>query len=215
VNRFRGDLLLSQDGSQLIEAVVREEPRTTITVRDAYTGTRQARRVFNGLVTVLDVDESRAVLGRRSPNRTVWWHTGTDQTKRISDRAGYFADIRANRLATLTADPYDGGCSVVTPLRAPRKTLWRSCKAAVLAASPDGRRLLTEHLLMDGPSSKVSVHGDHGRLFASYRTNGWFGSGSWERDRSLLIETYGSDRAAIVRCEPKACERASKLIDTP
>lgn len=215
MDSIRGDLVLSRDGEQVLETVVRSESRTVITVRDARTGGRLARRAFPGVVTVLDADEDRAILGASSPDRTLWWNTRTDGTKKISGRIGYFADIRADRIATLTADPYSGGCSDLAALSAPRKSLWRSCKAAVMAAAPDGRRLVTVPLLLDGPLSKVSVHGDRGRLFASYRSSGTFGSVTWEGDRSLLLVTYGTKKSAIVRCEPDGCERASKRIDTP
>ena len=215
MDSVRGDLLLSRDGEQVVETVVRTESRTVITVRDAHTGDREARRAFPGVVTVLDADEERAVLGASAPARTLWWHTRTDGTKKISGRTGYFADIRADRIATLTADPYAGGCSVLAALSAPGQGLWRSCGAAVLEASPDGRRLATVPLLMDGPLSQVSMYGDHGRLLARYRSSGTFGPVTWEGDRSLLLVTYGAKKSAIVRCEPDACERASKRVDTP
>lgn len=208
-----GDLLLSRDGEQLLETVVRSGPRSVVRVYDARTGDRLARRAFRGAVQVLDADEERAVLGIGSPDRTLWWHTRTDDTMRISRRIGYFADIRAGRIATLTGNPYDGGCSVFAPLASPREALWRSCEQAVLALSPNGRRLLTAHLLMDGPLGTVSVHGERGRRIATYRSTGWFGRSVWESNREVLLATYGARRAAIVRCEGGACERASGLVD--
>jgi hypothetical protein len=210
-----GDVRLSADGEQVFETVVRSGSESVVTVRDAGTGTREARRTFPGVVTVLDAAGGRAVLGAWSPQRTLSWQTRTDRTRRISDRAGYFADVRADRLAVLTGDPYDGGCSVLAALSSPRQPLWRSCREAVTAASPDGRRLLTRDLLGDGPLARVSVHGDHGHLFDTYRATGGLGAGVWETDRSLLLEAYGQRRGAIVRCEPTGCERASKLVDTP
>lgn len=215
VDGIRGDVSLSRDGEQVLETVVRSGSGTVITARDAHTGDRQARRTFPGFVTVLDADEGRAVLGASSPDRTLRWNTRTDATTRISGRTGYFADIRADRLATLTADPYAGGCSVLTTLSAPRTTLWHSCAAAVTESSPGGHRLVTVPLLLDGPLSQVSVRGDHGHLVARYRSSGSFGPLTWERDRSLLLVTYGAKKSAVVRCEAGACERASALVDTP
>jgi hypothetical protein len=61
----------------------------------------------------------------------------------------------------------------------------------------------------------AEVHGDHGRLIATYRTPGWFGPAAWESNRSLLMLTHGARKTAVVRCKSSACERASKLIDIP
>jgi hypothetical protein len=207
-----GDIVLSRDGEQVLETVVRSGPRSVVRVFDARTGDRLARRAFRGAVQVLDADEERAVLGIGSPDRTLWWHTRTDGTERISRRVGYFADIGAARVATLTGDPYAGGCSVLAPLSAPRRALWRSCEQGVLEASPDGRRLLTTHLLMDGPLGTVAVHGQRGRRIAAYRSTGWFGPVAWESDHDVLLATYGARRTAIVRCRTDECERASRRV---
>jgi hypothetical protein len=207
-----GDLVLSSDGEQLLETVVRSGPRSVVRVHDARTGDRLVRRAFRGAVQVLDADEERAVLGIGSPDRTLWWHTRTDDTQRISRRVGYFADIRAARIATLTGNPYDGGCSVFAPLATPRDALWRSCGQAVLALAPNGRRLLTTHLLMDGPIGTVRVYGERGRRIATYRSTGWFARGAWESNQELLLTTYGARRAALVRCEGEDCERASRRV---
>jgi hypothetical protein len=215
LDHINGDLDLSVDGQQLFEAVVRTESHTVVTVRDAHSGDRLARRTFRGFVSVLDADEERAVLGAWSPSRTFWWHTRTNRTRRIAGMAGYFADIRASRFATLTADAYAGGCSRLSPLSTPSKLLWRSCRQAVTASSPSGHRLLTQYLLADGPMGTAQVHGDHGRLIARYRTPGWFGPATWESNRSLLMLTNGTRKTAVVRCKSGTCERASKLVDTP
>lgn len=214
-DRIAGELHLSGDGLQLFETVVRRATETAVTVRDAETGERLDRRTFRGVVTVLDADEQRTVLGGSAPDRTLRWHTGTDELKRIAGRTGYFADLRADRVAVLTDDPYDGGCSVLTPLSAPRAALWRSCRQAVIESAPNGRRVLTVPLLMDGPLAQVAVHGQHGRSLARYRTSGWFGSTGWETNRDVLLVTYGVKKSAVVRCEDDSCERASHRFDTP
>jgi hypothetical protein len=101
---------------------------------------------------------------------------------------------------------------VFARLASPRRALWRSCEQAVLALSPNGRRLLTAHLRMDGPLGTLSVHGDQGRRIATYRSTGWFGRVAWEGNRSALLATYGTRKAAIVRCEGDDCERASRRV---
>ena len=83
-----------------------------------------------------------------------------------------------------------------------------------MASSPNGRKLLTSYIVSDGPVGQLSMHGDHGRRLATYRTPGSFGPSSWEGNRSVLIATYGAKKAAIVRCGVDACERASERIDS-
>lgn len=213
VDGFRGDVRLSADGTQVFEAVYRfRDKKTRVIVRDAETGERLARRTFAGVVTVLDADPDGAVLGGLSPDRTFRWHPGTDEARRISRRTGYFADLGADRLGMFTDDPYDGGCSVLSTLSAPRTRLWRSCRHAVVGAAPNGRRLLTWPILMDGPLSQVTVHRDNGRLIGRYRSAGTFDRVEWEGNRSLLMVTRGTRKAAVVRCRADDCERASRLV---
>lgn len=207
-------VVLSEDGRHLLLTHVREDARTVVTVRDALTGDRVARHTFRGYVRVLDADKDRAVLGGSAPARTFWWNTRTAATARIAARSGYFADIRADRVAMFTADPYAGGCSVLSTLSAPSEVLWRSCRQAVVATSPQGRRLLTQHLRMDGPVGELSVRGTRGRLRAVYRAPGHFGPAAWETDRRFLVLTLGTRKTALVRCEPGACERVSERIDS-
>ena len=164
---------------------------------------------------VLDADAGRAVVGASSPTRTFWWDTVAGTTSRISRHEGYFADIRADRLAVFTANPYDGGCSVVSPLTAPGETLWRSCSKAVLASAPNGKRLLMLDTFSDGPIGRVYVHRDHGRRITSYRSAYSFGRLEWESNRSLLMVAHGARKVALVRCVVDDCERASKRMDSP
>ena len=214
LDRVVGDPRLSRDGRRLFETVTRTQSHTVVTVRSATTGVRQLRRSFPGFATVLDADRGRAIVGAWGPDRTVRWKLGKNRTKRITRTAGYFADIRADRLATFTADPYEHGCSVLTPLSAPHHRVWRSCRQLVLSASPHARRLLTTSIIMDGPLGLVSVHRGHGRFVHSYRAPRMFGPGAWEDDRSVLLTTHGSKKAAVVRCTGGSCERASRLVAT-
>ncbi len=213
MNRINGDVVLSRDGLQVSETVVRPGATSVVTVRDAYTGDRLAHRTFRGYIRVLDAQKNRAILGGSAPNRTLWWRISTDRTKRIAAREGYFADIRADRVATFTHAPHTSACSILTALSPPRRTLWRSCDQAVVASSPNGGRLLTQYIRMDGPVGQQSVHGSHGRLFVTFRTEGSFGRSAWGNNRSVLMQTAGKKKAAIVRCHVNACERASKLIN--
>lgn len=208
--------LVSDDGEQLWETRVRGGGRSVVVVRDTATGEREGRRAFGNVVTVLDASEGRAVLGIEEPARTLWWNSASDATKRITDRYGYAADIAADRFAVLTGDPLAGGCSTVATLSAPRTTLWRSCDHAVLAFSPNGRRLITHTLYLDGPVSQVQVRGDHGKLFRTYRVKGGgLGSWGWEDNRAALLLAQGPEKSAIVRCEAGDCERASRTIASP
>ncbi|GAB2880303.1 hypothetical protein [Nocardioides pacificus] len=201
--------LLSRDGLQLVE--LRHRGRDTrVSVRDASTGDVVRRRDFAGQLDALDADAGRVILSEWDRG-TRWWSTSTGRLRRISARPGQHADIRADRLASYTGDPYQDGCTVVSRLSAPRRVLWRSCRERVEAFSPTGRRLATVHILADGRGpNQVWVRGARGALKASFRAYS-FGRVVWESDRALLMDTYTARRTATVRCVGTACERASRI----
>ena len=209
------DVRLSGDGTQLARA--RQDLNTVVRVWDSSNGHLQAQRRFRGAVSILDLDETRMVLGAWNPDRTFWWSTATDGTRRISDQPGYAARISADRVATVTGDPYDGGCSVVRSLRRPGRPVWRSCHQRVQVFSPGSRRMATIPILTDGLGSRdVWLHSPGGRVLSHY-TARLFGALQWESDRALLLDTDGARRAATVRCVVNACESASALrpVRTP
>ncbi|MBB6628177.1 hypothetical protein H5V45_12680 [Nocardioides sp. KIGAM211] len=209
---IRGDILLSTDGRQLFEGVVPRVGTTRVTVLDAVTGERVARRTFDGYVRVLDADEDRAVLGGTGPARTFWWNNQSDLTSRISKREGYVADIRADRVGTFSRTAEGSvGSSFVTSLAKPRTTLWRSSQQAVLAIAPSGRRLLTTYLNTDGPIGQLEVHGATGRKLVTYRTPGFFDAAAWETNQALLLTVQERDGSGVtlVRAQGTDLERAS------
>lgn len=217
---FRGepiwDQTLSNDGAQVTVATYLDRRRTRVRVYDATDGTREAARVFRGSVEVLDADERRIVLGGWSPDRTLSWNPDSNATKQVSDRVGYAADISADRLATVTGDPYLGGCTVVTTLSDPRDRRWRSCDERVAEFSPGGTRMATIHILSDGLGPRdVRLRRSGGKPLAHYSTAGWFGQLWWEDERTLLLDTVGAEKAAVVRCVLTDCERATALRPAP
>ena len=211
-HHIRGNVDLSADGLQVFESILRDDQTTRVTVRDALTGAQQSRRRFPGYVQVLVADAGRAVLGSGAPYRTFWWTPETDRTSMISHREGYFADIRADRVATIKISGPENACSALTSLSDRHTTLWRSCEQAILVSSPNGRRVLTRWIMQDGPNNTFSVHRADGRRLVTYRSAGSFGSATWETNRRALLTTYGTKRGSIVRCQLDACERASKRM---
>ena len=204
---------LSGDGTRLVTTRPRGTRRTVVTVRDATSGDLVSRRTFGAGASVLDADEGRVVVGQTGPARTLSWHVDRDRVTRLSDRSGYAADISADRLAVFTRPVYEGGCSVLTRLSAPRRATWRSCERAVLAFSPDGRRMLSTHILMDGPLGQVEVQTARGRRVAAYRSGDSFGVLGWEDARTALVTVYDRrGRSALVRCHLADCERASDVV---
>lgn len=208
-----GDVVLSADGDLVLEALTKGSTRTVVVVRDAETGEREARRVFRGYLRVLDADNGRAILGGSSPARTLRWNTRTGGTEKIAGREGYFADIRADRFATIRGTG-ENLCSVLSSLPPKAEILWHSCRRAVVAASPNGRRVMTTQVYADGPTSFLSMRGDHGRVIADYGIDGSFGGSTFETNRAVLIEAFGTNKTAIVRCVVDNCERASRRIDS-
>lgn len=209
------DLRLSRDGAHLVVTRSVGGSRSQVTVLDAETGTREARRTFPDYATVMDADAGRMVVSTWTPSRTLWWDFVSDRTSRIVGRTAGHVDIRADRLATFTRSPHDGGCTVVTSLARPQRTLWRSCQEAVVAFSPHGRRMATIHILTDGLGpNTVHARTIGGRKIATYAAY-WFGSVEWETDRALLLDTHTKRRTALVRCEADECERASAVRPQP
>jgi len=203
---------LSQDGEHVVLVRTATHGRSRIRVVDAQTGDLVASRAFSSYASVLDASEGRLVLTTSKPALVQWWNFLSDTTAPIAGRLGGRADILADRVATFTDDPYDGGCTVVTSLRRPAKVLWRSCAEAVAAFSPNGVRMATMHILTDGlgPGEVTARRTTGGKALATYRTY-WFGSIAWETDRALVMDAHTRKRAATVRCVAADCERASGL----
>jgi hypothetical protein len=204
---------LSGDGTQLVTTRPRGTRRTVLTVRDSTTGDVLVRRTFGSGASVLDVDDGRVVVGQTGPARTLSWQLATDSVDRVSKRTGYAADISADRLAVFTAAVYYNSCSVLSRLSTPGRTTWRSCSEAVLDISPDGRRLMTADIYVDGPLGRVDVRTPTGRTVASYRAEGTLDVLGWEDPHTVLVTTSDRrGRSALVRCDREECERASDVV---
>lgn len=210
--RNGAEALLSEDGEHLVVSRIGRHGRTNVRVLDATTGDRLAARKFTKYAVALAAAGDRVVLSASAPARTFWWDHDSGTVRRIVGRIGSVADIGANRLSTLTGDPYQGGCSVVTTLRRPIQRLWRSCREAAMSFAPDGGRMATTHILADGlgPGKVWLRRTDGGRLLASYSAY-WFGTVQWETNRALLLDTHTKKRWATLRCVRHDCERASKI----
>lgn len=210
------ELVLSSDGDQLFRSVYRPGDRETV-VRawSTATGRVVASPTFRGYADVLDAFDGTAVVGATMPDRTFSWKVASGVTERIVDRNGYEADVRHNRLASLTGDPYQGGCSVVSTITQPRQRLWRSCDQAVVRFSPSGDRVVTTDLLADGLGpGQYQLRETTGKLLHRFETY-YFGLVWWEADEVLLMDAHGKKKSSWVRCEETgACERAGRLRRT-
>ncbi len=209
------EVVLAGDGKHLAVTRSQQARRTKIDVLRVRTGKRVATEVFADYPRVLDIQGKRAVVGGFDLG-AVSWNLRTDVTSAITGKPAYAADISSNRLAFFTKDPYQGGCSVVTTLTAPRARLWRSCREAVREFSPNGARIVTQHKLTDGlGAGKLWERTVRGRLLASYTVGSHFGDVAWESRTDLLLDAYGTGKWAVVRCSDGDCERATKLRPTP
>jgi hypothetical protein len=183
-------------------------------VLNTTTGDLVSRRIVPN-ASVLDFAQRRMVVSQ-SENRSVrprtfWWNPFSNQTSRISGLTGYIADVSNDRLGLFTGDVYQGGCQKVVRLSRPSEVIWRSCDDLALEFSPSAERMVTTHILMDGPGPfMVQVRGARGRLLDTYRAE-WFGAIHWESDRRLLLQAAGRKTAAMTRCTLRSCERISPL----
>ena len=204
---------LSEGGDHVVLEGYRDG-RTVLRVLETATGRLVARRGFRN-ASVLDFASRRMVVSqwehRSVPSRTLWWNPFNGRTVRIVRQSGYIADVSTDRLGVFTGDPYQGGCQKVVRLSRPREVVWRSCDDLALEFSPTGRRMVTTHILVDGPGPfMVQVRGARGRLLDTYRA-AWFGAIHWENDRRLLLQAAGRKNAAMTRCTLRSCERISPL----
>lgn len=214
--RYAPEMLLSADGSHVaVTRVPRRGDRTRITIVSSRTGEVLTSRWFRGFPSVADYGPRRLVLSRWESERenTYWWNPHNNVRRPILDRPAGLVDIEADRLTYYDGDPYQGGCQHVVRLSSPEDEVWQSCEDRVFAFSPNGRRMVTGHILTDGLGPReVRLRGGHGRLLATFRAR-WFGFLEFEDDRRLLVEAVGKRYVAAVRCTPTDCERVSKLRD--
>lgn len=209
------ETVLSDDGKELLTGRWGGRTGTIVRVVSARTARPVAERHFHGAVSLLDADAGRVVLGGWRPARTLTWDYRSGETQRVNGHSGYLASISADRLASYTGDPYDGGCSVLTTLDGER--LSRSCAERVIAISPSGDRVATVGLLSDGPGPAAAHvrRAAGGRELVEYRAPYVFGRISWEDDRTLLLDTLTTRKIATVRCVAEECERASAIRPSP
>lgn len=212
---YGAEPLLSTDGTTLVTAGFKTRPRrhTLLRAYDSSTGELLGTRKRRGALTALDADPSTVVYsGEDGP--VVRWDLATDSGERVSPRYGYRADLETDRLAVFTQDPYQGGCTVVSPLSDPGTELWRSCEEAVRAFSPDGSHVITTHKLADGLGpAEVRVRTVEGEELGHYRVEGYFGQLLFEDASTPLLEAATRDSSGLVRCAAQDCELASDLGD--
>jgi hypothetical protein len=208
-----GDARLSADGATFVASRAFLTRRTVLAQYDATTGAILARHELRGYATVLDYDGDVAVVAGSGEARTSLWDVSTDEVRRLVRQVAYEADLGADRLARLTSDDYEAGCSVVSSISRPRTTLWRSCEEGVRAFSADGSRLVTAYIVSDGPGPvHVTLRTVTGRLLGDFRAPYLFGHLGFEDADNLLLETYSRRSVAGVRCDADTCERASRVV---
>ena len=206
------DATLAADGASFVASRSLSTERTVLRRYDAVTGAVTLKHTVDGYARVLDYDGATAVIGGFGPVWTSAWDVTTDSVRRLVKRAGYRADIAADRLAVFTKDPYRGGCTDVSALLSPRKSLWRSCDEAVVAFAPDGSRLATVHILSDGLGpNRFTLRKTAGRKLAVYDAPYYFGEIWFEDGRDVLAQTYAKTKGALLRCDGDGCERATAI----
>ncbi|WP_151083667.1 hypothetical protein [Nocardioides cynanchi] len=188
---------------------------TVVRVTDLATGRLVAGRMF-ALADVRALTGTRVLLSRRgahSPATTVWWTFAHDTITTIADRAVLRADVARDRIV-LAAGARDSFCVRVARLSHPDRTLWRSCRRAAYAWSPDGSRVLATHTYFDdvGTDQWLTLR-DRNAARLGGITGRFAWQAVWEDDRHLLTLALGdSGQAGIVRCTVAGrCERASRL----
>lgn len=212
--RFDG-AQLSDDGTRV--AISREgRRRSLVRVLDTQSGDVLARRRLGPWTSVLDVDATRVVTSSWVPARTTLWRYDRDTTRVLRRHHGQFADLSSGVFAITNGDPYDDGCTEMARFRSPRQTTWRNCRERILDVSPGGTRVVTAHILADGPGPfEVHLRRTGGRKLATFRAphliNGW----TFEDDRDVLLEASGRRLTTWVRANEDGVERVTRFRRTP
>jgi hypothetical protein len=202
--------LLSSDGLRVLALRYRGKG-TTVRAWSVATGQVAATRHFSGFPNILDARGDRVLLGVWGRG-TLSWDMAADSVVRLTKRVGGAASLEDDLLSSYTADPYQGGCTVVSRISDTGDDLWKSCKERVESFAPGGLRMVTVHLLSDGIGpNEASVRTVSGRLVSRYSVQGWFGALTFESPKALLLETNGKKQATTARCVKAACERAEDL----
>jgi hypothetical protein len=202
---------LSSDGLRVIANDYRGNDSTTLRVWSVATGQVEAKRKFRGFPNVLDALGERVLLGAWDRG-TLSWDLATGEVTRLTKRVGGAASLKDDLLSSYTADPYSGGCMVVSRISDTGDDLWKSCQERVESFAPGGRRMVTVHLLSDGIGpNEATVRTVAGRFVGRYTVQGWFGALRFENSKALLLETNGKRQATTVRCDRDECERAADL----
>ena len=207
------EVVLAEDGRRLAYVAPGTRRASTARVWSATTGELLATTSLRDYPSVVAVKGARVLLSTWERG-VFWWRTGSGRTTPVVDRPAGRASITRDLLATYTGDPYQGGCTVVSRLSRPGRTLWQSCRERVDAFSPDGTRMATIDILSDGigPGRVVQREVD-GTALAAYSTY-WFGTFTWESPGVMLLETHGRRQTATVRCDLADCENATDPVRT-
>ncbi|MGH3332021.1 MAG: hypothetical protein ACRDPJ_12040 [Nocardioidaceae bacterium] len=200
----------------LAKTLNEEGIRTVVKVSNPDTGRLLASRRFRA-ACVFAVSDSRVLLTRRDPRghaTTWWWNYKRDTMSKLSGQQALRADLRHDRVVLATG-PEDSFCNRVAPLSHPSRTLWRSCRLAPHAWSPDGARALVTHTYFDAAGTNFwrAVGDRTGRRLGSRLTGRLDWDAVWEDNRHFLtIAQSDRGKAAVVRCTVAGrCERASRL----
>lgn len=206
------DISVSEDGSSLLGVPDTGRSRAKVTVWAPIDGSVVATRTFRGHPEVVTADGAKALV--RTATRTFWWNFARNEVRRpLTTRLTGPASSTHDLLTTFTRDPYLGGCTRVVRLSRPKVKRWSSCADRVAAFSPDGTQMLTYDILTDGLGpGAIRLRNIDGTLLATW-TTGWFSAWSWESPGTVLLETNGRRKAAVVRCTTARCENATDPVD--
>lgn len=201
-------ITVSEDGRRLVRLRNGSRRSSPVSVHSARSGRLVKERGFPDYPNVLGMD-GRRVLMSTYERGTFWWDLRTGRTPLVTPRFAGIADLGHDLLATYTADPYLDGCTVLSRLSRPGRTLWTSCRERVEGFNPDGTGIATVHILSDGVGpARVGVRTVRGKALARYDAGQWFGAIRWEDADTVLLDTNGSEYATV-RCRLTACENAT------
>ena len=201
-------ITVSEDGKRLVRLGNGTRRSSPVSIHSARSGKLLRERGFPDYPSVLGM-QGRRVLLTTWDRGVFWWDVRGGRTTTVTSRPAGHADLEHDLLATYTGDPYLDGCTVLSRLSRPARTLWRSCSERVESVNTDGTGIATVHILSDGIGpGRVTLRTVRGAKVARYDAERWFGSIRWEDAETVLLDTNGTE-FATVRCVLTTCENAS------
>jgi hypothetical protein len=193
----------------------------TVTVRSVETGRVVAKRVFPGYAELVDAAGSRVMVSSQDPDKGLYWSPFRDRVAAFGELfvVPFNADAKHGLAYVVPKTGGSGSCAELVRTARPERPLWRGCKVAVVAFSPEAQTVVTVPFAgSDGAKglSRIEVRRtDDGTLLHAYEGVD-INPLHYDGEDHLVFVAHSKGSTAVVRCDfAGSCERVSELVAEP